>query len=77
MPKIDGREMCRRLKQLPRTAAIKVIMMTSVYVSPKYGAEARVNYKVDDSPCKPVSPAAITAAIAKYVPLGLRVRKTA
>jgi two-component system cell cycle response regulator len=32
LPKIDGAEVCRRLKTDPTTAAIPIVMMTSAYI---------------------------------------------
>jgi CheY-like chemotaxis protein len=77
MPKMDGREMCRRLKQDVATSSVNVIIMTSVYVNPKYVVEARTDFGADDYLCKPVTPSTIEAAISRFVPVGLRARRTA
>jgi CheY-like chemotaxis protein len=77
MPKLDGREMCRRLKADPETASAKVIIMTSVYVNPKYVVEARTDFEADEYLCKPVTLTAIETTLAKYVPIGVRSRRSA
>ncbi|MEJ2367406.1 MAG: response regulator [Acidobacteriota bacterium] len=54
MPRLDGREMCRRLKEDPATSKVKVIVMTSVYKSSKYASEAKGKFHVDAYLDKPV-----------------------
>jgi CheY-like chemotaxis protein len=54
MPRMDGREMCRRLKDDPETAGIKVIVMTSLYKSVKYRNEAKKSFRVDGYVDKPL-----------------------
>jgi CheY-like chemotaxis protein len=76
MPKMDGREVCRQLKEDPATASIRVIIMTSVYVNPKYVVEARTEFHADDYLCKPVTPTAIETTLAKYLSVGVRARRS-
>jgi two-component system cell cycle response regulator len=71
MPRMDGREMCRRIKTDPATFWMRVIIMTAVYVNPKYGLEARSSFLADDFLCKPVSVKAIRMAIERQL-LGIR-----
>jgi len=54
MPKLDGREMARRIKEDPATAGIKVVVMTALYTAVKYRTEAFKTYKVDDYLSKPL-----------------------
>jgi len=54
MPRMDGREMCRRLKQNPETAGIKVLVMTSVYTSARYELEAKKKFGADAYLAKPL-----------------------
>jgi CheY-like chemotaxis protein len=54
MPKMDGREMCRRVKEDPATAAIKVVVMTSVYNHPRHRTEGLDVYQADDYLSKPL-----------------------
>lgn len=55
MPKMDGREMCKRIKTDPETAKIKVVIMTSLYTQSKYKAEAFREFRVDDYQIKPLN----------------------
>lgn len=54
MPRMDGREMCRQIKEGKDTAGIKVIVMTSLYKSVKYRTEAQKVYRVDGYVDKPL-----------------------
>lgn len=54
MPRMDGREMCRRIKEDRETTATKVIVMTSLYKSVKYRNEAHHLYRVDGYVDKPL-----------------------
>jgi CheY-like chemotaxis protein len=54
MPKLDGREMCRLLKEDPEYASIKMIVMTSLYTNLKYHHEGFKKYKVDGYLNKPL-----------------------
>ncbi len=40
LPDIDGLQVCRRLKEDPRTQAIKVLHTSAVYVSPEYKVQS-------------------------------------
>jgi two-component system, OmpR family, alkaline phosphatase synthesis response regulator PhoP len=54
MPKLDGREMCRRLKSNPATAGIKVVLMTAVYTAARYRSEAFREFNADEYLSKPI-----------------------
>lgn len=54
MPMLDGREMCKRVKEDPALAGIKVVVMTALYTNVKYRTEAFKVYKVDDYLAKPL-----------------------
>lgn len=54
MPKMDGREVGRRLKEDPLTAGIKVIVMTSTFTATKYKTEALTAFRADEYLTKPV-----------------------
>lgn len=54
MPRLDGREMCRQIKEDPETAGAKVVVMTSLYRSVKYRTEAQRVYRVDGYVEKPL-----------------------
>src|SRR5271155_3066669 len=40
LPDLDGREVCRRLKGQPATAAVPVVQLSGVYVQPHDKADA-------------------------------------
>jgi CheY-like chemotaxis protein len=54
MPKLDGREMCRLIKQNPPTKDVKVVVMTSLYTSAQHRADAERSFRVDGYLAKPV-----------------------
>ena len=54
MPRLDGREMCRRLKEDPTTASVKVLVMTALFTSVKYRTDAFKSFKVDEYLAKPL-----------------------
>jgi CheY-like chemotaxis protein len=54
MPRMDGREMCRRIKSDPETSEIKVVIMTSLYTQSKYKTEAFKEFRVDSYLSKPL-----------------------
>ena len=53
MPKMDGREMCRQIKENPTTSKAKVVVMTSLYTAARYKAEAYREFKADEYVSKP------------------------
>ena len=67
MPRLDGREMCRRLKDDPATASTKVVVMTSLYTNMKYHHEAHKAYKVDDFLNKPLDFEQLKSLLQKYL----------
>jgi CheY-like chemotaxis protein len=67
MPRMDGREMCRQLKENPETAGIKVVVMTSLYKSVKYRTEAQGRYRVDDYLVKPLDFNEVRGVLQKHV----------
>lgn len=67
MPGMDGREMCRRIKTDPLTSWMRVIVMSGVYVNPRYGLEARAAFLADDFLCKPIGISVLRTAIARQL----------
>jgi len=55
MPKIDGREMCRRIKDTPELAGTRVVIMTAVYKSSRYLTEATHTFGADGLVVKPLT----------------------
>ena len=54
MPKLDGREMCRRIKSNPTTSGLKVVIMTAIYTAARYKSEAFREFHADDYLSKPL-----------------------
>jgi CheY-like chemotaxis protein len=67
MPKLDGREMGRRIKDDPETAHIKVVVMTGLYTNPKYQTEGFRTFKVDDYLIKPLDSEQLRAVLGKHL----------
>lgn len=65
MPKLDGREMSRIVKdELPST---KIVVITSVYKDPRYKHEALRDFAVDAYLHKPVNPAELRSTVQKFL----------
>jgi CheY-like chemotaxis protein len=67
MPKMDGREMCLRIKEDPATAKIKVVVMTSLYTEVRYKYEAFRQFKADDYLTKPLEFRQLQALFVKHL----------
>ena len=67
MPKLDGREMCRRIKANPQTAAAKVVIITSVYTASRYKYEAFKEFGADDYLSKPLELQSLRDLLRKYL----------
>lgn len=67
MPKLDGREMCRRIKADPRTSATKVVVMTSLYTASRYKYEAYKEFLADDYLPKPLEFRALDELLRKHL----------
>jgi CheY-like chemotaxis protein len=68
MPKLDGREMCRLLKEDPSTSRSKAIIMTGLYTDRKYRNEALDYFKVDDYVAKPLAVDDLIRLFKKHLP---------
>jgi CheY-like chemotaxis protein len=71
-PNVDGREICRQLKEDPATAHIKAIVMTGRYSDRTYRHEAQSQFKVDDCIPKPLVVADLLAMVKKHLPQEVR-----
>lgn len=67
MPQMDGREMCRRIKEDPETAKAKTVVMTALYTAVKYRTEAHKAYRVDDYLTKPLDFALLREVLQKHL----------
>jgi CheY-like chemotaxis protein len=68
MPRLEGREMCRRLKDDPETRDIKIIVMTSLYKGQRYRSEAMSNFGADGYLGKPLDPELLATTLRALVP---------
>lgn len=71
MPRMDGRELCRKLKDV-HGRDIKVILVTSLYTASRYRAEARHQFGVDEYLSKPVQYGQLKAALDRVAPMSVR-----
>lgn len=67
MPKMDGREMARRIKEDPETCRITVVIMTSLYTDSRYKTEALKNFRVDSYVAKPLRAPVLREILQKYL----------
>jgi CheY-like chemotaxis protein len=68
MPKMDGRELCRRLKEM-HGDDLKVILMTSLYTARHFQTEAKQFFKVDEYLTKPLRYGELRDALQRVAPL--------
>ena len=68
MPKMDGREMCRRIKSTAAGASKKVIVMTSLYKSRLQRSEAVGHFRADAVIAKPLDLKALAALLDQLAP---------
>lgn len=67
MPRMDGREMCRLLKQDPVLQKIKVIIMSSLYYSGKQRSGAFREFRIDEYLQKPVDFYVLKSLLEKFL----------
>jgi len=71
-PNVDGREICRKLKEDPLTAQMKTIVMTGRYSDRTYRHEAQSRFKVDDCIPKPLAAGDLVEMVKKHLPREVR-----
>jgi CheY-like chemotaxis protein len=67
MPRLDGREMGRRIKDDPETKDAKVVVMTALYTNQRYKNEGLKAYRVDDYLAKPITFDDLRKLLTKYL----------
>ncbi|HEX7150704.1 MAG TPA: response regulator [Thermoanaerobaculia bacterium] len=65
MPKTDGRELCRLVKE--RDPSLKVVVMTSLYTGTRYRNEALSRFRADEYLAKPIDFAKLQKILEKLV----------
>ena len=67
IPRLDGREMCRQLKEDPTFATTKMVVMTGLYTDTKYKNEAILRFHIDDYLAKPVSITDLISLLQRHI----------
>jgi CheY-like chemotaxis protein len=67
MPKLDGREMTRQLKDDWLTSSSRVVIMTSLYTGGRYKYEAMKQFGADDYVAKPLSTEKLSEILKKHL----------
>lgn len=67
IPKLDGREMCRMIKEDPSLPPMKTVVMTGVYTYNKYKNEALARFRVDNYIFKPINLEELEAVLTKHL----------
>lgn len=68
MPRLDGRELCRRLKHSDSTRNVKVIVMSALYRGTIHRNRAFKEFGVDEYLSKPIKPAVLRDALDRVLP---------
>ncbi len=55
MPKLDGKHLCRLIKETPETSHIRVILMTGLYKKESQRIEILKDFRADDFLTKPIA----------------------
>ncbi|MFQ5656242.1 MAG: response regulator [Candidatus Methylomirabilales bacterium] len=71
MPRMDGFELCRNIKERPETSGLPVILMTQVLTQPHHEKEARETHGADDYITKPFQPEDLLERIRRFLPLSV------
>jgi CheY-like chemotaxis protein len=74
MPRLDGRELCRRLKSSYWTRNVKVIVMSALYRGTIHRNQAFKEFSVDEYLCKPIKPTVLRDALDRILPHIARAR---
>ena len=67
MPRLDGREMCRLIRQDPDVAETPVVLVTALYTAVKYQTEGFTQFRVSDYLAKPLDAEKLGAVLHKYL----------
>ena len=69
MPRMDGRDMCRLIRDDPDVAETPVVVMTSLYTARHFRTEAQHVFKVDEYLAKPLRYGELRDALQRVAPL--------
>ena len=68
MPRVDGRELCQRIKKDPELSSTPVVIMSAIYKSGRYQAEARKTFGADAMIAKPLRVAQLSQVLQAILP---------
>ena len=68
LPRLNGRELCQRIKKNPALASIPVALITAIYTQSRYRNEAFRIYQVNEYLNMPVSVHQFRALLEKFLP---------
>jgi CheY-like chemotaxis protein len=68
MPRLDGRELCLRLKNCAATRKIKVVVMSALYRGTTYRNQAFRAFGVDEFLAKPIKPVVLRDVLERILP---------
>lgn len=67
MPRLDGRALCRAIKDDPELGHVKVIIMSAVYTSKLHQNEAVTRFRADEFLAKPFNVGALRAVLLELI----------
>jgi len=67
MPRLDGRKMCRLIREDPDLAETPVVVMTALYTSVRYKTEGFNDFRVSDYLTKPLDAGQLRALLEKHL----------
>jgi CheY-like chemotaxis protein len=70
LPKLDGRELCKRLKDAPETGKTRIIVMSGLYTKTQNRTDALRTFKADGYLKKPIDLADLRAEVERVLPGG-------
>ena len=68
MPRVDGRELCQQIKKDPELSSTPVVIMTAIYKSGRYQAEARKTFGADAMITKPLRVTQLSQVLQAILP---------
>lgn len=67
LPRLDGRELCRMLKNDPETSSITVVIMSAVYKAGRYRSEALRDFRADEFVVKPLEVSVLRETLSRFL----------
>ena len=67
LPRLDGRELCLKLKGDPETAGVPIVVMSAVYTAGRYRTEAMRDFAADDFVVKPLDVNDLRETLSRFI----------